>query len=162
MPISAPSKRQTELERALDRRSRARSVGSPTVLALKRCARALSAGWNTRLRISAANRDARHDCWPRDSQLAQHVKPRTENGSMTTRHRSNGMKTYAKAAKRKVGHALHEVKAGALRSLKSKKTKAAAKALIATAVSEALRVEKGIERRVLRKKRLRTHAARSR
>ena len=82
---------------------------------------------------------------------------------MKTKTRANGMKAYARAAKRKVGSALHEVKVGAMRSLKSKKTKAAAKALIATAVEEALRVEKSIGRRVLRKKRLRTHhAARAR
>ena len=81
---------------------------------------------------------------------------------MATRKRSNGVKTYARAAQRKVGQALHEVKAGAMRSLRSKKTKAAAKQLIATAVSEAMRIEKGVERRVLRKKRLRTHSARTR
>jgi hypothetical protein len=88
-------------------------------------------------------------------------KPKRRPKSMTTKKRSNGVKTYARAAQRKVGQALHEVKAGAMRSLKSKKTKAAARQLIATAVSEAMRVEKDVERRVLRKKRLRTHSART-
>jgi hypothetical protein len=131
------------------------------LLACKSRSRALSAGAAgssmTDLRFFLSH--ARHDCWPRPS----FEKPRTEMTSMKTKTRANGMKAYARAAKRKVGSALHEVKAGAMRSLKSKKTKAAAKALIATAVEEALRVEKSIGRRVLRKKRLRTHhAARAR